>query len=120
MSYTPPNSMERGYLLPFGHKNLGDLLKQPKGLPGPSPFLIEKVRVNGQIRGREVRVIGMGGQQLGIMKLVKALRLARSLGADLVEIAPDARPPVCRIIDYGKFLCEAMERRKGKHGKSNN
>jgi translation initiation factor IF-3 len=112
--------MERGYLLPFGHKNLGDLLKPPQGLSGPSPFWIEKVRVNGQIRAREVRVIGMGGQQLGIMKLVKALRLARSMGADLVEIASHARPPVCRIIDYGKFLREAMDRRKGKGDKSDN
>jgi len=60
-------------------------------------------RRNGKIRAREVRVIGGDKQQLGVMTLDAALRLARDQGVDLVEIAAAAVPPVCRIVDYGKF-----------------
>ncbi|PYJ49150.1 MAG: translation initiation factor IF-3 [Verrucomicrobia bacterium] len=61
-------------------------------------------RVNGRIRAREVRVIfGSTGEQLGIMKLSDALRKAQSLGLDLVEVAPTANPPVCKIVSLGKF-----------------
>ena len=63
-------------------------------------------RRNGKIRAREVRVIDEAKQQLGVMSLDEALRLARAKGLDLVEIAATATPPVCRIVDYGKFLYE--------------
>jgi translation initiation factor IF-3 len=59
--------------------------------------------VNGQIRAREVRVIGADGGQLGVMTPQDALRLAQQKDLDLVEVAPTASPPVCRIMDYGKF-----------------
>jgi len=59
--------------------------------------------VNGQIRAREVRVIGADGAQLGVMAPQEALRLAQQKELDLVEVAPTANPPVCRIMDYGKF-----------------
>jgi translation initiation factor IF-3 len=77
--------------------------------PSPSgPF----VRVNGKIRAREVRVIGADGKQLGMLSLGDALTLARADGLDLVEIAPNAVPPVCRIVDFGKFRYEQAKREK--------
>ena len=70
------------------------------------------IRVNGKIRAREVRVIGFDGKQLGVLSLGEALTLARSQGVDLVEIAPTATPPVCRLVDYGKFRYEQAKRDK--------
>jgi len=70
------------------------------------------VRVNGKIRAREVRVIGLDGKQLGVLQLGDALNLARASGVDLVEIAPNATPPVCRIVDFGKFRYEQAKRDK--------
>ncbi len=70
------------------------------------------VRVNGKIRAREVRVIGTDNQQMGVMSLGDALTLARQQGVDLVEIAPNATPPVCRLVDYGKFRYEQAKRDK--------
>jgi translation initiation factor IF-3 len=70
------------------------------------------VRVNGKIRAREVRVIGVDGKQLGILALGEALNMARANGVDLVEIAPNANPPVCRIVDFGKFRYEQAKRDK--------
>jgi translation initiation factor IF-3 len=70
------------------------------------------VRVNGKIRAREVRVIGADGKQLGILSLGEALTQARANGVDLVEIAPNATPPVCRMVDYGKFRYEQAKRDK--------
>jgi translation initiation factor IF-3 len=68
--------------------------------------------VNGKIRAREVRVIGTDGEQLGVFSLGDALTMARKLVVDLVEIAPNANPPVCRLIDYGKFRYEQAKRDK--------
>ena len=70
------------------------------------------VRVNGKIRAREVRVIGADGKQLGVLSLGEALTQARANGVDLVEIAPNATPPVCRLVDYGKFRYEQAKRDK--------
>lgn len=69
-------------------------------------------RRNGKIRAREVRVLDETKKQLGVMPLGDALRLAMSRGLDLIEIAPDATPPVCRIVDYGKFQYEESKRSK--------
>jgi translation initiation factor IF-3 len=69
-------------------------------------------RINGKIRAREVRVLDDSRQQLGVMSLNDALRLARSKDLDLIEIAANADPPVCRIVDYGKFLYEESKRGK--------
>jgi translation initiation factor IF-3 len=80
----------------------------PPRSSSPSSF----VRVNGKIRAREVRVIGLEGQQLGILQLSDAIRQAQNLGVDLVEIAPNAVPPVCRIVDFGKFRYEQAKREK--------
>jgi translation initiation factor IF-3 len=71
--------------------------------------------VNGRIRAREVRVImGASGEQLGVMKLSDALRKAQSLGLDLVEVAPTANPPVCKIVDFGKFRYDISKQEKDK------
>ena len=69
-------------------------------------------RRNGKIRAREVRVIDENRQQLGVLPLVDALRLAQSKHLDLIEIAPNATPPVCRIVDYGKFRYEESKKEK--------
>lgn len=80
----------------------------PRSFSSPSSF----VRVNGKIRAREVRVIGVDGKQLGIISLGDALNLARASGVDLVEIAPTATPPVCRVVDYGKYRYEQAKKEK--------
>ncbi|AFK62686.1 translation initiation factor IF-3 [Advenella kashmirensis WT001] len=69
-------------------------------------------RINAEIRIPEVRLIGVDGEQLGIVKTVEALRLAEQEGVDLVEIAPNAEPPVCRIMDYGKFKYQEQKRQQ--------
>jgi len=66
----------------------------------------KRVRVNRQIRISPLRVIGADGSQLGILEVDAALRMAEELGLDLVEVAPTARPPVVRIMDYGKYKFE--------------
>ncbi len=68
--------------------------------------------INEQIRDKEVRLIGDNGEQLGIMPVKEALRMAREADLDLVKVAPNAKPPVCKIIDYGKFRYEQMRRDK--------
>lgn len=70
------------------------------------------VRVNGKIRAREVRVIGPDGQQLGVHPLAEAINMARARGVDLVEIAASAVPPVCRLVDFGKYRYEQAKRDK--------
>ena len=78
----------------------------------PQPPLI---RVNHRIRAREVRVInGANGEQLGVLKLPDALRKAEEMGLDLVEVAPNANPPVCRIVDFGKYRYELAKQEKDK------
>ena len=69
-------------------------------------------RRNGKIRAREVRVIDEAKQQLGVMRLGDALQLARDRQLDLIEVAPTAIPPVCRIVNYGKFLYEESKANK--------
>jgi translation initiation factor IF-3 len=79
----------------------------------------EKLRVNRQIRISPVRVITPDGEQAGILPIERAMEIAEEMGMDLVEVAPLARPPVCRIMDYGKFKYEeqrqAREARKRQH-----
>ena len=67
---------------------------------------------NEQIRDREIRLIGEDGEQLGIMSARDAMKLAREANLDLVKIAPTAKPPVCKIIDYGKYRYEQARREK--------
>src|SRR5436189_6186885 len=71
-----------------------------------------QVRVNGKIRAREVRVIGDDGAQLGVLSLADAINLARAKDVDLVEVAPNATPPVCRLVDFGKYRYEQSKKEK--------
>ncbi len=66
-------------------------------------FISRDVRINREIRAREIRVIDSEGKQLGILPLVEALRVAANADLDLVEVSPKSEPPVCRIMDFGKF-----------------
>ena len=68
--------------------------------------------INEQIRDKEVRLIGEDGEQLGIMSAKEALQLAKEAELDLVKIAPAAKPPVCKIIDYGKYRYELARKEK--------
>ena len=68
--------------------------------------------INGQIRDKEIRVIGENGDQLGIMSPREAIKLAQEADLDLVKIAPKAQPPVCKIIDYGKYRYELARKEK--------
>ncbi|MBR0163241.1 MAG: translation initiation factor IF-3 [Lachnospiraceae bacterium] len=68
--------------------------------------------MNEQIRDKEVRVIGTDGEQLGVMPIEEALRRAEEAEVDLVKIAPGANPPVCRLVDYGKFRYEQLRKQK--------
>jgi translation initiation factor IF-3 len=71
-----------------------------------------RIRINEQIRVPEVRLIGADGQQVGVMPVKEALALAVEAHLDLVEVAPQANPPVCRIMDYGKFKYEQSKKQQ--------
>ena len=73
---------------------------------------ISDLFINEQIRDKEVRLIGEDGEQLGIMSAKEAQKLAEEAGLDLVKIAPTAKPPVCKIVDYGKFKYEQTRKEK--------
>jgi translation initiation factor IF-3 len=80
----------------------------PRNFSPPTPF----TRVNGKIRAREVRVIDADQKNLGVISLGEAITLARAKGVDLVEIAPNAAPPVCRLVDFGKYRYELAKQEK--------
>ena len=68
--------------------------------------------INEQIRDKEVRVIGADGEQVGVMSAKEAMKMAEDAGLDLIKIAPTAKPPVCKIADYGKFRYEQARKEK--------
>ncbi|MBK8046805.1 MAG: translation initiation factor IF-3 [Anaerolineales bacterium] len=78
----------------------------------PRPTVADTTRINSEIRAREVRVIDSSGQQLGILSIRDALQIATDKQLDLVEVAPNANPPVCRLMDYGKYLFEKQKRER--------
>ncbi|MGH8964592.1 MAG: translation initiation factor IF-3 [Actinomycetes bacterium] len=71
-----------------------------------------ETRINDRIRGPEVRLVGPNGEQVGIVRIEDALRLAQEADLDLVEVAPQARPPVARLMDYGKYKYEQEQKAK--------
>ncbi|WP_338739372.1 translation initiation factor IF-3 [Candidatus Dehalogenimonas loeffleri] len=84
---------------------------------GGSQHIIKELRVNDKILGREVRVVGEKGEQLGVMTVAQAKELARRNSVDLVEVAPTSVPPVCRLMDYGKYRYEQTKKeREAKKG----
>ena len=76
----------------------------------PKELVISDPRINERIRVTEVRLIGPAGEQVGVVPIDQALRMAREADLDLVEVAPEASPPVCKVMDYGKFKYEAAQK----------
>ena len=93
------------------------------GRPHPLQHLggnISEPRINERIHANEVRLVGPAGEQVGIVRLEDALRLAREADLDLVEVAPMARPPVAKLMDYGKFKYEAAQKaRESRRNQTN-
>jgi translation initiation factor IF-3 len=83
-----------------------------------TPDRAPRVRVNERIRIPEVRVVGDDGEQIGVMPTRQALEYARERGLDLVEVSPSARPPVCRVMDYGKFKYEQAKKTRAAKKKA--
>ena len=81
--------------------------KQPSDQGGP---ISSETRINDRIRVPEVRLVGPNGEQVGIVRIEDALRLAQENDLDLVEVAPQARPPVCKLMDFGKFKYESAQK----------
>ncbi|MCE5250453.1 translation initiation factor IF-3, partial [bacterium] len=80
---------------------------------GGYPISEKQVRVNNQIRVSPIRLIDDEGKQVGIVPINDALRFAEEAGLDLVEVSPTAKPPVCRVMDYGKFKYELSKKARG-------
>ena len=80
----------------------------------------DEPRMNERIRAREIRVIGEDGEQFGILSVSEAIALANEKGLELVEISPNATPPVCKIMDYGKFKYEKTKKEKENKKKQKN
>ncbi len=74
--------------------------------------IVKKLRINEEIRAKEVRLVGEKGEQLGIMPLNQAQDVARNSNLDLVEVAPTAAPPVCRLMDYGKYKYDQAKKER--------
>ena len=86
-------------------------------VPGGRKSIVKELLTNRRIRAREVRLIGEDGEQLGVVPLQKALQMAYERGLDLVQVASTMTPPVCRILDYGKYKYEQTRKeRKAKRG----
>ena len=79
-----------------------------------------RTRINTSIRARELRVIGAEGENVGVITLEKALQMARDAELDLIEISPNAKPPVAKIADYGKFLYDQKKKQKAAKVKAHN
>jgi len=79
--------------------------------------LLKKLKINNQITAVELRVVGEKGEQIGVMSREEALKLAQEKGLDLIEVAPMAKPPVARIIDYGKYLYREEKEEKKQRAK---
>ena len=89
------------------------MVKKPSGNKRRPPIR-NFIRKNDKIRAREVRVIGPEGDMLGVMPPEEALKVAKSHGLDLVEVAASARPPVCRILEFGKYKYELSKNKRNK------
>jgi len=93
---------------------------RPANRKGDAPISTTDARINDRIRAREVRLVGANGEQIGVKPLPEALHIARENDLDLVEVAPNANPPVCKIMDFGKFKYEQDVRRKESRRKTTN
>jgi translation initiation factor IF-3 len=82
----------------------------PRSLSIQEDSISVEPRINDRIRVPEIRLVGAAGEQVGIISVGEALRMAQDADLDLVEVAPDARPPVCKLMDYGKFKYESAQK----------
>lgn len=89
---------------------LSRVIRGQETAAGGRAKIATELRVNDKIRAKEVRVVAPDGSQVGVLKIEEAQYLANQLGLDLVEVAPDAKPPVCRMMDYGKYKYELSVR----------
>ncbi|MEA2701667.1 MAG: translation initiation factor [Candidatus Parcubacteria bacterium] len=78
----------------------------------------EKIRINKEIRAAELRVVGAEGENLGVLSFADALKAAEAAGLDLIEISPNAKPPVAKVMDYGKFQYELKKRESAARAKA--
>jgi translation initiation factor IF-3 len=88
----------------------GQVVTEPTDASHRRPHITNELRINDRIRIPEVRLVGSGGEQIGIVSIAEAIRRAEDEDLDLVEVAPTARPPVCKIMDYGKFKYESAQK----------
>jgi translation initiation factor IF-3 len=88
----------------------GQVVSDPTDASHRRPHITNELRINDRIRIPEVRLVGSGGEQIGIVSIAEAIRRAEDEDLDLVEVAPTARPPVCKIMDYGKFKYESAQK----------
>src|ERR1700712_2544578 len=97
------------------------MLLSDKAFPGivlPKTTTLDTTRINHQIRAAEVRVIGPEGENFGVLSLSEAIQRAQDAGLDLIEISPNAVPPVAKIMEYGKFHYEQQKKRREMKAKS--
>ncbi|NQU07044.1 MAG: translation initiation factor IF-3 [Candidatus Abyssubacteria bacterium] len=80
--------------------------------PRRTERFVDKTRINERIRAKSIRLVGVDGEQIGVVSAEEGLAMAREQGLDLVEVAASASPPVCRIMDYGKYKYEQSKRAK--------
>lgn len=117
---TTPNERHTADCYPHGH-NLRRLRVQVEPSPrGDAPISTDEARINDQIRAREVFLVDADGTKLGVKPLPEALAVAREQDLDLVEVAANARPPVCRIMNHGRYKYEQEQRRKESRKKTTN
>ena len=90
------------------------MVKKPSGKNKRRPYNRNYIRKNDKIRAREIRVIGPEGEMLGVMPPEEALKIAKSHSLDLVEVASSANPPVCRILEFGKYKYELSKNKRNK------
>ncbi len=91
---------------------------RPRKNKGQQQSREPRIRINEQIRSREVRVIGDGGENLGVMDPREALKKAQDIGLDLVEVSPNANPPVAHIVDFGRYQYEQKKKKREANQKS--
>ena len=84
------------------------------------PKISKSIRINQEIRAEQLRIIGPSGEQLGVMSLSEALKIAEEAGVDLIEISPNADPPVAKVVDWGKYQYQKMkeQQKNRKHAKT--
>jgi translation initiation factor IF-3 len=127
MLLDPPEGLSRGWSSDGGHPSVRHrrvrrqfLLREEAPNEAGDQIAAHEVRINDRIRAREVFLVGADGEQLGVRPLPEALTQAREQEFDLVEVAPNANPPVCRIMDYGRYVYEQEQRRRQSKRKATN